>query len=106
MRVFLLERRAWVWVLFGVVGGAFLPIITVLLLLAAIEASVHEQVRGAWLAYLLGVALVVWMPLLIVFGAWLWLGPYLLAIECAAVLGLLVVELAILRERWGWFGGR
>ena len=104
MDVGLLTRpaRPWLpWLFFGVAGGVFSPVTTVVLLVAAIMASAIERAHGAWAAYLIGVALV-WVPLLISFRTGFPIWPYEVAILCAAGLGLLIVAVGILRDRLRW----
>jgi hypothetical protein len=94
--------RPWLpWLFFGVAGGVFAPVTTLVLLVMTIMASVIERARGAWVAYLIGVALV-WVPLVISFRTGFPIWPYELVILCAAGLGLLVVGVGILRERLVW----
>ena len=94
--------RPWLpWLCFGVAGGVFAPVATPVLLVMAIMASVIERAHGAWVAYLIGVALV-WVPLVISFRTAFPIWPYELVTLCAAGLGLLVVAVEILRERLLW----
>jgi ABC-type proline/glycine betaine transport system permease subunit len=110
----LLERptRLWhvwlPWLCLGVAGGVFAPVFTVLLLVMAVMAARHEHARGAWIAYLIGVALVL-VPFLISIRTGLPIGlvgpmgTYELVLLCAAGLGLLVVAAGVVREHLGWW---